>query len=245
MLSTNSLYVLLVPTPSSAHLNATSARPAPSTLLLANLHAAAAPPAHLPTYPAYHSVSHALKPSPVSNPAQSFPIAIVLKPHSAIKTAVPQAVTSLMVLPFVSEHLQAPIRRAAAPTAALQPMSSTSAPKVHSHPPSAPAATAHAGRALPAAFVLLQAKSTRSCANQARTLALSAQHPAPRAPQALFRKLLVRLHAPSALPAPIVLQLRHSRAAAPSTRMPPFPVAPAPAGPALGKLCPPRGKASA
>ena len=161
-LLTHSLYALLAPTPSSAHLNAASAPPDPSTLSLAKLHAAAAPKARL-------------------------------------------------------------------------------------HPPAAPPAAAHAKHALPAASVPLQARASRSCAMQAPTPPLSVQRPpqsASPALQARIHLLPVPLHAPSALPAPTVLQLRRSRVVVQLTRMPPC-VAPAPAAPVLGKLYPQRARASA
>jgi len=115
------------------------------------------------------------------------------------------------------------------------------------HPSSAPPATAHARRVLPAASAPLQARASRSCAMQAPTPPLMVQHSAHPALRVHVLQLLARLHssrAPSVLPAPTVLQLRRSRVAAPSTRMPPC-EAPAPAALVLGKLYPQRDRASA
>jgi hypothetical protein len=148
-----------------------------------------------------------------------------------------------------SAKLNATPARPAPSTLSLAKLHAAAAPKARLHPPAAPPAAAHAKRALPAASVPLQVRLIPSCANQALSLPLLAQHLAPPAPRARFRLLLVRLHATPALPAPTVLQLRRSSAAAPSTRMPPHPMVPAlvpaPARPALGKLYPSRGKASA
>jgi len=163
---------------------------------------------------------------------------------TATRTTALPAATSPTALTCASERLRAATQRAAAPTAALQPTYSTAAPKALFHHPSAPPATAHASRALPAASAPLQATLIRSCAKQAHSPPLLALHPAPPAPRVRIRLLLVHLHATSALPAPTVLQLHHSRVAAPSTRMPPCRV-PALAALALGRLYPLRGRASA
>jgi hypothetical protein len=163
---------------------------------------------------------------------------------TATRTTALPAATSPTAPTCASERLRAATQRAAAPTAALQPTCSTAAPKAPFRPPSAPPATAHASRALPAASVPLQATLIRSYAKQAHTPPLLALHFAPPVPRARFRLPLVRLHATSALPAPTVLQLRRSSAAAPSTLMHPLPVVPAPAALVLGRLYPPQGRAS-
>jgi hypothetical protein len=239
---------LLDPTASLAHLYAASAHPVHSTPSLVNQLAAAAPLVHLPTCPVFRSASRALMLVPASSLAPSSPTAIATAPHSATFMAVLPAASSisyLTVLHFASGRRRALTQLAAAPTAALQSTLLTSASQAHPHPLSAPKATAHARHALPAVSAPLQARPIPRFVNTALTPPWSVQHPAPPAPRARFRQLLGRLHATAALPALTVLQAHRSSAAAPSTRMPPLPVAPVPARPALGKLYPPGGRASA
>ena len=248
MLWTYLQYALLDPTPSSVHLCALRAPPAPSTLSSANPHAAAAAPARLLTCPVSRSASRALTPAPVSSPAPLSPTATVLTPQSATRTAALSDATLPTAAPCANEHLWALTLRAVAPTAALQPTFSTSAPEAHPRPPSAPRATAHARRVLPAASAPMQARAVPSRAQQALSLALSAQQhlqSATPAPQARSPQVLVCRHAAAAPPERTVLQAHRSSAAAPSTRMRPLLVVPAPARPALVKLYPPRGRASA
>jgi hypothetical protein len=238
-------YALLDPTPSSVHLCALRAPPAPSTLSSANPHAAAAAPARLPTCPVSRSASRALTPAPVSSPAPLSPTATVLTPQSATRTAALLDATLPTAALCANEHLWALTLRAVAPTAALQPTFSTSAPEAHRHPKSVPTATAHARRVLPAASAPMQARAVPSRAQQALSLPLSVQQPAIPAPQARTPQVPVRRHAAAAPPERTVLQAHRSSAAAPSTRMRPLLVVPAPARPVLGKLYPARGRASA
>ncbi len=151
ILWTCSQYALLDPTLSSVHICALRAPPAPSTLSLANLRAAAAAPARLPTFPVSRSASRALTPAPASSPAPSSPTATASTPQSATRTTALSAATLPTAALCARERLWALTLRAAAPTAALQPTFSTSALEAHPHPPSAPTATAHASRVLPAA----------------------------------------------------------------------------------------------
>jgi len=201
--------------------------------------------AHLPTCRVSRSASRALTLAPACSHVLSSPTATASTALIATRTAALSAATHPKEAPCASERLRAATQCAAAPTAALQPTCSTAAPEARHHPPSAPPATAHARRVLPAASALLQARQVPSLAQQARSLAISGRQPAAPAPQARTPLLLVPWHATSALPVPTALQAHRSSAAAPSTRMPPLLVVPAPAAPALGKLYPQRDRASA
>jgi hypothetical protein len=202
----------------------------------------------LPTCPVSRSASRALTPAPASSPAPSSPTATASTPQSATRTTALSAATLPTAAPCASERLRALTLPAVAPTAALQPTFSTSAPEAHPRYPSAPTATAHASRVLPAASAPMQARAFPRCAQQALSLALSVQQPlqsAIPAPQARSPQVLDCCRAAAAPPERTVLQAHRSSAAAPSTRMRPLLVVPAPAGPALGRLYPPRGRASA
>ena len=204
--------------------------------------------AHLQTCRVSRNVSRALTLAPACSHALSSPTATALTAQIATRTAALSAATHPKEPPCASERLRAATQRAAAPTAALQPTCSTAAPKERLHSPSAPPATAHARRVLPAASAPLQARAVRICAMQAPTPPLSVQYHAPPALLAHILHLLARLQssrAPPAPQAPTALQAHRSSAAAPSTRMPPLLVASAPAAPALGKLYPQRDRASA
>jgi len=209
---------------------------------------AAAAPARLPTSPVSRSASRALTLAPASSPAPSSPAATASTPQSATTTAALVAATLPTAAPCASERLRALTRCVAAPTAALQPTFSTSAPEAHPPYPLAPTATTHASRVLPAASAPMQARAVPSCALQALSLASSVQQPlqsAIHALQARIPQVPGRRRAAVAPPERTVLQAHRSSAAAPSTRMRPLLVVPAPAGLALVKLYPARGRASA
>ena len=186
-----------------------------------------------------------MTPTPASSPAPSSPTATVATPHSATGTTAMSAATPRMAAHIASERLRALTRCAVAPTAALQPTFSTSVPQPHTRPPSAPGATAHARCVPPAASAPLQARPVPSCAQQAPSLPLSGRQPAIPAPRERTLQVSGRSHAAAAPPECTVLQAHRSSAAAPSTRLRPLLVVPAPARPALGKLYPPRGRVSA
>jgi hypothetical protein len=180
--------------------------------------------------------------APASSLVPPSPTATVSTPKNATRTAALSAATLPTVAPCPSQLLRALSLRVVVPTAALHPTFSTSAPEAHPHPPSAPTATAHGRRVLPAASAPMPVMSVPSRVQQAFSLVLSMRQSAIPAPQARTPQVLSRCHAAAAPPERTVLQAHRSSAAAPSTRMRLLLVVPALARPALGKLYPRRGR---